>query len=355
MKTRFALALLASLPVVGGRDAAACDFCAGPDSGFVPLQKKIDEHGSVALASIAKVRAGDALEFRVENVLKGAAGIAPGDRVKVTTKTFPNPRFKFVLLGKGKDFRDCTVLLANNRVAAFVLDASAFPKPGTGERLARLGRLVPYLADPDLLVAASARAEFAAAPYADVKALRSRLSADALLRWLQAPATPIASRGVLGLMLGIAGDRKKHAPAMEALVRTAAWQKKRGYDGLLAGYILLRGDEALPELLALVTAEAEKGHKEPAVALLKALRFHAESEKVLTRAQILAAMRPLVPIPMVADATLWELKRLKDWESLPAVLALYRKHPKTRAAVIDYLRACPGAEAKRELARIQNS
>ena len=98
MTTRLTLLLLLAHP------ALACDFCSGGASGFVPLQKRIDESGSVALAAIVKVRPGDLLQFRIEKVLKGARGIARGDHVTITTKTFPHPRFQFVLLGKGADF-----------------------------------------------------------------------------------------------------------------------------------------------------------------------------------------------------------------------------------------------------------
>ncbi len=336
------LALLAS-------PALACDFCSGGASGFVPLQKKIDDSGSVALASIAKVRPGDVLEFRIEKILKGARGIARGERVTITTKTFPHPRFRFVLFGKGADFTGAQVQLANNRVAAFVEDASKLPKPGTRERLAKL---VPYLADSDLLVAASARAEFAEAPYADVKALRPLLSADDIALWLKEPSTPVASRGVLGLMLGIAGDRKKHGPLMESLVCNAGWQRKSGYDGLLAGHILIFGPIACDYLLGLIEPTAAKGESKPAIAFLKALRFHAQNEKVLTRESILAAIRALLRYPKVASDALWELKRMKDWDSLDRVLRMYADHPALRPAVIDYLKACPGERAKQALARI---
>ena len=338
-----------ALLVLVAQPALTCDFCSGGASGFVPLQQRVDQSGSVALASIARVRPGDVLEFRIEKVLKGAKGIARGDRITLTTKTFPHPRFQFVLLGKGADFADAQVQLANNRVAAFVEDASKLPKPGTRERLAKL---VPYLADSDLLVAASARTEFAAAPYADVKALRPLLSADDLARWLREPGTPVASRGVLGLMLGIAGDREKHGPVMQTLVRRPAWQQKSGYDGLLAGYILMFGPIARDSLMDLIEPTAAKGDTKPAIAFLKALRFHAENEKVLKRELILGAIRRLVRYPKLADATLWELKRMKDWQNLERVLRLYAEHPETRAAVIDYLRACPRERAKSELARI---
>jgi len=330
--------------------ALACDFCSGGASNFVPLQKRVDDAGSVALASIVKVLPGDRLEFRVERVLKGARGIAKGDIVKLTTKTFPHPRFQFALLAKGADFGEAEVLLANNRVAAFIDVASTLPKPGTRERLLRL---VAYLAESDLLVAASARTEFAAAPYADVKALRVLLAPDDLAQWLKEPGTPIASRGILGLMLGMAGDRKKHGGHILSLVRDKSWQQKSGYDGVLAGYILMFGPTGLEQLMKTVAETAANGETKPAIALLKALRFHSEKEKILGRKAVIGAIRELMRYPLIADATLWELKRMKDWDSLEPVLQLYKKHPETRAAVIDYLKACPNERAKQALARIK--
>ena len=77
--------------------ALACDFCTGGGDGFVPLQRRMEEAKSSALASIASVKPGGLIEFKIEVLFKGAKGIKAGDIVSLRTKTFPHPRFRFLL------------------------------------------------------------------------------------------------------------------------------------------------------------------------------------------------------------------------------------------------------------------
>ena len=328
------LALVALLALTGS-EAAACDFCTGGGRKFRSLQLEVESNATVALAHpIGRNR------FKVEKVLHGR--LAVGAEVVIEARLFFVPGATFLLLGE--EAEATRVIVLRGAAAAFVEKLTDLPV----DRTARLQFFLPYLTDSDPYIAASARQEFADAPYAEVKKLKPHMTPETFLKALASRSTPRASRGILLLMVGVSGSTK-HIEKLEPWLADETLQQKPDYDALIAAYLLLRGPDGLAKMREVVAAIDENSRARPAIAFMKALRFHEREEKVLARAQIIATLRWLLRYPAFADATLFELQRHEDWEALPLVIELYEKHaeahPSITRPVQDYSRACPGKEA----------
>ncbi len=104
----------------------------------------------------------------------------------------------------------------------------------------RVALMLPYLENAELFVAEIAYGELAAAPYAALLTVKSRIAAPAVRRWLGNPE--LASRQSLYLLLlGIAGDAMDAARLESQL--DAAWQAADATNvgSLIAADLQLRG------------------------------------------------------------------------------------------------------------------
>ena len=334
--------------------AEACDFCMAGGKEFRSLQAEVEGNKTVALARLAGRGDDGRARFNIEKVLKGGTGLSVGSKVFLDSSFYAVPRAVYLILGPKADRVGENLIVLNPRSVAFVEKLIDLPPPN--KQTERLLFFAPYLRDPDSLIAASARQEFAKVPYAAVKALRPHLKPDELVKELEQQTVPRSSRGIVLLMVGVSGT-KKHVPRLEAWMGDKTWQQKPGYDALLASYLLLRGQDGLTKIQDVLAGINADARSRPGVYFMTALRFHEREEKVLSRDQILACIRHLLRYPSFADATLYELKRLEDWESLPQVIEMYRLHrkefPWIERQVAEYLKVCPKPEAKAHLEKMK--
>jgi hypothetical protein len=119
-------------------------------------------------------------------------------------------------------------------------------------------------------------------------------------------------------------------------------------DAAIACYLTLHGAEGL-------TAMEDQFFKNPAAtrpdisAAVQAIRFHGEEERVIPRGRLAACLRNLLGRPALADLVIADLARWQDWSALPTLVELF-KRPESQAAglrapIVQYVKACPGAEA----------
>jgi len=317
MRIALAFALL-SVP------SFACDFCMPAGGDFQSLQAEIAASDSVAIGRVTQRAGPTRARFRVERVLRG--DLRKGGEQTATAPFFLSPDADYLLLGPKRAIR-------------MGKDSLGFIEALVKQPKRRLVFYLPYLRHPDPLVAASARQEFAVAPYAEVKALRPKLDPKELLAWIDRAGTPAASRGILLLLIGISGNAE-YAAQLETRLGADA---KPGSDAVIAAFLMLRGEKGIARVEAMLVNSA--GRERAVLDYLKALRFHEREERILPRARILASIRGLLRYPECAEATLYELKRLQDWSSRDAVLAFQdkhgRMHPWIAGPVRDFLAACP--------------
>ena len=209
--------------------------------------------------------------------------------------------------------------------------------------------------------------EFGLADYADVIAAAGSLRELDLRAWITEPAIDQRRRGFYGLALGIvAAEARARGDAAQADACTRTLEQallipgtdlRAGYDGLLGGLFVARGEAALDWLgeHGLLAADTRAGDARHTLAALRfAWQYLATT---VPRAKIAEAAARLVANPAVAADAVVDLARWQHWESVDCVTAVWDRlgsnDPLIRRAVAGYLIACPLEPAGREAARLQ--
>lgn len=238
--------------------------------------------------------------------------------------------------------------------AGYVQQAPAIERP-TSERLKFF---LKFLEASDTPIANDAFAEFSRAPYDDVKALRSELSAAKVRQWLAElePAEELR-RGFYALLLGLCGEeRDAEQLAREVLQPTPANETRIGLDGQMAGYVLLTGSTGFERL---VTARLKSSHQPDGdvFATINALRFLWQFEPdLIARREIALAMESLLDQPRFAEVVLGDLARWEHWSVMDRVLKLYGTpefaEPGAKHKILQFAMACGRAQQKMPETRI---
>src|SRR5439155_22742944 len=126
----------------------------------------------------------------------------------------------------------------------------------------------------------------------------------------------------------------------------------------------LAGEAGLP-LIEKQFIQNDKATTSDGQAIVTALRFHGEEEKVIPRARLLKTLRLYLDRSAWADQVMPELARWEDWSALPKLVTLFQEADKAlptettafalRVPIIKYLRACPLPEAKQRLTELEKS
>jgi hypothetical protein len=340
----------------GAATAAACPFC---DVVTRPLAERRDAAAVVAVgeaAGAAETQAGVVRQpFLVRSLLRGDA-VAVDDTVAARVA---GPILGTAVLFDEADGRFEGVA-ADETLLGYLAAAPATEAAGRLEWFAR------WLEHPDRAIAEDAFAEFGLAPFEAVAAAADSLDAKQLMAWVEEPAIDQRRRGFYGLALGIVARRAAAAGdaeqadrctlAIERALLTEGSDLRAGYDGLLGGLLVARGEAALQWLgeHGLLAADTRAGDARHALAALRfAWEYLAEA---IPRAKVAAAAAGLLANPAVAADAAVDLARWQHWASVEKVAALWDRlgddDPLVRRAVAGYLTACPLAAAKRHAAAI---
>jgi hypothetical protein len=223
----------------------------------------------------------------------------------------------------------------------------------------RLRHAARFLEHADPLVAADAYAEFAHAPYDEVRRVADALSSERLRQWLVDQGVPAERRGFYAVALGLAespAERTQNAALLEQLIDEPADDFRAGFDGVLAGYLLLAGGAGLDkvETKLLANRKARDGDVRHA---LSALRFYHDYGRDIPPERLGRALVRLLARPEFAAAAIVDLARWEYWPALALVARLYGAAnydtPAVREAVVGYLLVCPEAAAKAALAELR--
>jgi hypothetical protein len=357
-----AVAATAFAPVI----AAACPFCGAVGQS---LAQRRDAAAVVAVGEATGAASADAVGLpaqavRIDQVLRGAAA-RPGDIVtaRVTAAVAGTALLFGVADGAGGDTRAAAPPpLRWSAIAAdeaFLGYAVAAPHVGRPEA-ERLRWFATRLEHPDPAIAADAFTEFGLAPFAAVRAAADACDVPALEAWLADPGVDQRRRGLYGLLLGVAARAAADptvagscSAALRRAIDAPGDDFRAGFDGILAGLLVAEGTAGLDAL-------EDRGLFGPAARpldqrhLLAALRFAGESlADTIPRERIVAATRLLLARPAVAADAAIDLARLRDWDAVDEVAALWDTHgrddPLVRRAVAGYLAACPLPAAARRL------
>jgi len=375
-----AVLLLLAVVSVAEKIATACPFC---DVASQTLSEELQAADTAVFAKLIKeavtespadgtgstnASAGNAT-FEIIEVLRGQDKLAEAREIEVVFFGNSNREQLFLVTGIGGEQIDWATPLPLSEAAVKYIRELPKIAPSGPDRLAFFQE---YFEHEDPLLAQDTYDEFARAPYAELKALGTRMHHDRLAGWIQDPEVSPSRRRLYLTMLGVCGN-KDDIPLLEAMivsdydskkpfvenlvssgmslggpVALPTWiefikqderRKKLGLDSLIACYLVLRG----PEGLDLID---ERLLKHPQVeytyiySTIMALRFHGEESSVVPRERLLNSMRLLLDNPDFADQVIPDLSRWEDWSVLDRLVEMFKASDDKgfiRQPVITYL------------------
>lgn len=190
----------------------------------------------------------------------------------------------------------------------------------------QLAYFLKHLEHRDFFIGNDAFAEFTNVKFEDIFALRDQLPRDQLREWLFGMKTPAPRRGLYGMLLGLCGDQSD-ARLLEAKVLEPTQELRLGIDGMMGGYLWIKGEAALQKIdaakfVSLNSSGAEtEASRSETYSALQAIRFMWQygSERI-SRDRLSQSMRLLLDRPEFAAVAITDLARWKDWSILDRVL-----------------------------------
>lgn len=325
---RWWLALAVLLPL-WAMPASACPFCSAP-------AMTLGERYGRAEVVLVVLRTGEEkptpdkngrTTFQVVQSLREQANQRwkVGDAVTLEHLVPGSEGERFLLLGTTTEKLawDTPVPLTNT-LLKYILEG---PRSG-GDAAARLTYFLRFLEHSEQTIANDAYAEFANARYEDIVRIAPQIPREKTRSWLlvdeQHPGKREHRFGLYGLLLGLCGN-ESDARFLEERILEEPEDMRLGIDGMMAGYLLLKGEAGLAviERAKLRNSEAIE---EETYAALQAIRFlwtYAPSR--VPPARLMAALRILLDKPQFAELAIRDLARCKDWSIQGRLLDAYEK------------------------------
>jgi hypothetical protein len=213
---------------------------------------------------------------------------------------------------------------------------------------ARVALMLPYLESREPLVAEIAYGEFAAAPYASLVTVKSRLTVASIRRWLADPK--LAARQPLYLLLvGIGGDAHD-AVGLERRLEDA-WQSgdATNVGSMIAAELQLQGPKRVAWVDQRYLTDSKRSTPEIEAALL-ALSVHGNANGAIPRERVIQSYRMFIKEHKdIAGYVAQDLATWQYWDAVPEYVALMKSNIRqqypSRIAIIAYLRQSPAGKA----------
>jgi len=323
--------------------AAACPFCSAPS---LTLAEQVAQADAVVLTKWVDGKKTDgrtpgSTTYEVTKVVKGSqASLKPGSEI-VLSRFRPGKKGQlFVLMGQRSVNVEWGTPLEVSEAGFKYIANAPHPKKPTVERLKHY---LKYLEFPDTQISNDAYAEFANAPYKEIVKVADELPRERIRKWIASPDTPATRLGLYGLLLGLCGE-KEDAELMKQKILENSKEYRLGIEGVMSGYLLLRGEEGLE-----ILEDAKLKNKDVAFsetyAAMQAVSFMWEyAPGVIKKQRLRESMRLLLDRPTTADLVIANLARWKDWGVQDRLMTLYGKKeydiPAVKRAIVRYLLVC---------------
>jgi hypothetical protein len=330
--------------------AAACPICLGAGQP-TKAEQLADAKQAVLAAPTA-----DSSRFRVIEVIRGerpSTGTIEGAYPRVGPAADSGmPKGEPLVLVRDEPFPTWVILGAIGKEHSGWLRKLASGQRGelnAEEWRARVALVVPYLENPQQLVAEIAYGVLAAAPYTAIRTAKPRLDARAIRSWLADPELAGRHRLYL-LLLGIAGNALDAAALEQHL--EVAWKTGNATNlaSMLAADLELRGAARMTWIEERYLRDRARSTPEIEAALL-ALSVHGKANGVIPRERVIQSYRIFMKEHRdIAGYVAPDLAAWQYWDAVPEYIALMKSDVRqqfpSRLAIAAYLRQSPSAEAR---------
>ena len=320
-KTAIAIAAVL-MTTVAASAARCCPFCSAPSLTMAEQLAQADAAVLVQWVGGTKATDKSAGEtvYEIRQIVRNHKGeLKIEDRVTLPRYRESKVGDLFLLVGsKGASIEWGSPLEVTETSFNYVAQAPS-PEVPVSKRLVYYVRFLEY---PDQMIANDAYGEFANAPYADITQLSDKLPREKIRGWITNPQTPATRMGLYGLLIGLCGT-EEDAGVLEAKILEKTDDFRLGIDGLMSGYLLLRGEKGL----SVLDNEKLKNRDVPfseTYAAMQALRFMERySEGRIEKERLRKSMRILLERPELADLVIADLARWKDWGIQDRLMDIY--------------------------------
>ncbi len=345
------LAVLFGLPLFWAANAPACEYCGAVS---LTLSEQLDQADVVALVkwvSTVKAKSKDEATgtparfakttYEVAEVVKNMGGTLKKKGEIVLPEYRPGkPGDLAMLFGLQATSLEWGSPIDVTQASFNYLSQAPGPKKPLTKRLEFY---LDYLEFPDDLVANDAFGEFANAPFVEIKKLRDKFPRERIRKWVSNPKTAVTRLGLYGLMLGLSGN-EDDAKLMKARITQQTDDFRLGIDGIMAGYLLLKGEDGLKTLEDTFFKPGVKVPFSETYAAMQAVRFSWRYGENIKKDRLKQSMRILLDRPELADIVITDLSRWKDWSIQDKLMKLYDKkgydNPTIKRAIVKYMLVC---------------
>lgn len=368
-RLRATLGFAATIAAYWPGSLAACPFCTALEPTLCQLR---EQAAVVALVEVEEQSPKLHTRLRLHKTLSGAARLQGMTELAADLDVLASPGSLLLIFGSPAgppapsaaqapeaglaDLRWHAVAV-NEREVGYLAKAPLLKTPPVD----RLRYFARFLEHPDPLIAQDAYLEFGHATFRDVARTADALPLERMKVWLDAERVPAARKGFYGMALGLApdaGERRENAAFLEKMILAPEDDFRAGFDGILGGYLLLRGTAGLELIEARYLANPKAADGDVRHAII-ALRFYEEFGSDIPRERLSAALARVLARPEFAATAITDLARWNDWDSLARISRLYDEpayaDPAIRRAIVGYLLACPKPAARAELARLRTN
>lgn len=228
----------------------------------------------------------------------------------------------------------------------------------------RLEWFAQWLDHPNPAISKDAYAEFALAPFQEVRDSAHAFSPEHVVDHLNDLSIQQQRRGFYGIVAGVLArqsSKESQSACANVLVRMITKDQssdfQAGLDGIMAGLFIALGKQALPVLERenLFENEASPVNQRH---LLQALRFCWEyPSDTIPRTEVTFITRKLFPVPHLTREVIVDLSRYQDWAFCNQIVAMWdtlgTEDPLIRPAIIGYLLAYPSEKSASLLTQLR--
>jgi len=349
------MGIVASLATITVLVAHACPYCPPTDA---TLSEKLAESDVACVVKFLSSENGEELSmqkttFEVLKSMRESQEFKPEPKIVVPFGLTAKEGDLFLIMGQLKEgLLEWSLPIEFDELGREYDYIRKAPSPEQPQ-VERLAYFLRFLDHENNVISNDAFSEFAQARFEDVEQLAPKISRTKVRGWLEDPNPHlIVRRAFYGMLLGLCGNDEDAEYLRERIMAPIDPTKNRiGIEGMMGGYLLLRGEPGLRFLVQqkFDSLEPELSADDPRIGDLDALRTTLSFLWDYRRSQfgeetLRTAMRKYLDRPEFSDMAVVDLARWKDWTPLEQLTNAYGKPPwdslSAKEKIVAYVLSC---------------